>query len=155
MPSGHYLPKKLGSQTYFAPFSVRPKGATPSPLEINAKSQYLKTKKESLEADNVIIQGDFSKNFSFVIQCEKLGYHRNQVQCTLHPIVIYTRNDNDQLAKAHCLCFLSQGLSHDTGFVYTMQNTLINYIIEKFPQISNLEYFSNGCTDQYKNLKFF
>ena len=39
VPSGHYLPKKRGGQTFFAPFSlrVRPKEApSSSPLKINA-----------------------------------------------------------------------------------------------------------------------
>ena len=30
--SGHYLPKSQGGQTYFAPFSVRPKGMQPPRL---------------------------------------------------------------------------------------------------------------------------
>ena len=36
-----------------------------------------------------------------------------------------------------------------------MQRILTNYIKEKFPQILNLEYFSDGCSGQYKNLKNF
>ena len=32
VPSGHYLPKKRGGQTYFAPFIVRPEGALAPPL---------------------------------------------------------------------------------------------------------------------------
>ena len=51
LPSGYYLPKNRGGQTYFAPFSVRPEGMLPpgppkpTPMSIsicfkNMNSQY-------------------------------------------------------------------------------------------------------------------
>ena len=120
-----------------------------------SQAQYLKHRKESIEFDTAIVLGDFSENYSFVVQDEVQGYHWNKDQCTLHPVVVYVKNQNDNSLKAHCLCFLSADLQHDTGFVYSLQQTLTSYIQEKFPSIKRLEYFSDGCSGQYKNFKNF
>ena len=39
--------------------------------------------------------------------------------------------------------------------MYALQQILTNYIKEKFPSIKFLEYFSDGCSGQYKNFKNF
>ena len=56
---------------------------------------------------------------------------------------------------AHCICFISADLQHDTGFVYTLQQTLTKYIKDKFSSIKRLEYFSDGCSGQFENFKNF
>ena len=118
-----------------------------------SQAQYLKYRKDSLAFDTAIVLGDFSENYSFVIQDEVQGYHWNKNQCTLHPVVVYIGNEGS--LTPHCMCFLSADLQHDTGFVYALQQTLTKFIQEKFPAIKRLEYFSDGCSGQYKNFKEF
>ena len=52
-------------------------------------SIYLRKLKGKLEENQVIILGDFAKNYSFVVQVEVQGFHWNNCQCTLHPVVVY------------------------------------------------------------------
>jgi len=120
-----------------------------------SQAQYLKNRKESIQFETAIVLGDFSENYSFVVQDEVQGYHWNKDQCTLHPVVVYARDQNDQSLKAHCFCFLSEDLNHDTAFVYAFQKILASYVKEKFPSVKHLQYFSDGCSGQYKNFKNF
>ena len=119
-----------------------------------SQAQHLKNRKESINFDTAIILVDFSENYSFAVQDEVQGFHWNKDQCTLHPVVGYVR-DVDESLKVISFCFLSEDLNHDTGFVYAVQQLLTSYIKENFPSIKRFEYFSDGCSGQYKNYKNF
>ena len=120
-----------------------------------SQAQYLKNRKNAIQFDRAIVLVDFSENYSFVVKDEVQGYHWNRNQCTLHPAVVYAKDQNNQSSKAHSFCFMSEDLIHDIGFVYALQQILTNYIKEKFPSIKFLKYFSDGCSGQYKNFKNF
>ena len=49
----------------------------------------------------------------------------------------------------------SDDLEHDTNFVYELLRLTCNYIKETMPQVRDIEYFSDGCTGQYKNYNNF
>lgn len=85
-----------------------------------AKSQanFLKDLKQNLPSNEVIVLGDFAENYSFVVQDEVQGMHWNNAQCSLHPIVIYYKNDGE--TKSHSLCFVSNDLKHDVDFVHVV-----------------------------------
>ena len=87
-----------------------------------------------------------------VIQDEVQGYHWNKEQCTLHPVVIYHINQQGDLACTP-LCFLSDDLEHDTSFVFELQKRTSEFIKGNMPNITRIEYFSDGCAGQYKNFK--
>ena len=114
----------------------------------------MKNRKESIHFHTAIILVDFSKNYFFVVQDEVQGFHWNKGQCTLHPLVVYVR-DVDESLKVISFCFLSEDLNHDTGFAYAVKQLLTSHMKEIFPSFKCLEYFSNGCSDQYKNYKNF
>lgn len=80
------------------------------------------------------------------------GYHWNKEQCTLHPVVLYYKNSENELVHK-CLCIISDDRTHDTNFVHELQKLVCNYIKENLPQIKRLEYWSDGCAGQYKNFK--
>ena len=82
-----------------------------------AKSQarYLSELKENLEEDAIIVLGDFAENYTFVIQDEIQGYHWSKQQCTLHPLVIYYK-ENGEL-KSMSLSIISDDLDHDAALV--------------------------------------
>ena len=58
-----------------------------------AQSVYYKKQKDTLDSNTAIVLVDFAENYSFIIQDEVQGFHWNNVQATLHPIVIYYRQD--------------------------------------------------------------
>ena len=123
-----------------------------------SKSQalYLKMLKEQLKEDEAIILMDFAENFKFVVQDEVQGYHWNQNQCTLHPVVIYHRYNESRVLVTNSICFLSEDLEHDVNFVYAVMKGVVNYVEHVVSnRIKTIHYFSDGCAGQYKNCKNF
>lgn len=120
-----------------------------------AKSQaaYLRSRKEGLKDEEGIALVDFAENFEFVIQDEAQGYHWCKIYCTVHPAVLYIKQDGK--LKSVSFCVISDDVTHDTSFVWQLQNLLCKHIQQNFPTIKSLEYFSDGCAAQYKNYKNF
>ena len=58
--------------------------------------------------DEVIILRDFAENYPFIVQDEIQGYHWNNQQCNLHPIVLFYRKKNESDLVSTSICFLSQ-----------------------------------------------
>ena len=58
-----------------------------------AQTSYYKKRKDLLDNQSAIVLLDFAENYSFVIQDEVQGFHWNNIQATVHPIVIYYRQD--------------------------------------------------------------
>lgn len=119
-----------------------------------AQSTYLKLLKEKINHGEVIIIGDFSENYTFVVQDATQGFHWVNEQSTLHPFVLYYRNDAREL-KHQSYCFISDDLTHNTAVVYCFQETLMNKLKVTMNDITKIYYFSDGCAGQYKNCKKF
>ena len=51
--------------------------------------------KERLKPGEAVVIGDFSENYTFVIQDAVQGYHWSNDQVTLHPFVAYFRQTED------------------------------------------------------------
>ena len=81
------------------------------------------------------------------------GYHWNKDQCTLHPVVIYYKNEQNEVV--HPLCIISDDLDHETSFVHQLQKLVTDFIKQNLPQIKKIEYWSDGCAGQYKKFKNF
>lgn len=88
-----------------------------------AQSKHLKELKDNLTNDICIVLGDFSENFSFVVQDEIQSFHWANPQATLHPYVYYYRKDNQELICSRSLCIISDHLDHNTAAVYAFQKT--------------------------------
>ena len=65
-----------------------------------SQASYLKNLK-----NEVIVLGDFAENNKFLVQDEANGYHWNQQQCSLHPVVIYHRCNNSSNSRNIMLYF--------------------------------------------------
>ena len=61
------------------------------------QSLYFNECKASLKLGEVLVQADFSENYSFVLQDAAQGYHWNNSQATIHPFVVYYRRTGDCL----------------------------------------------------------
>ena len=115
-----------------------------------SQARYLKARKEDMDKETCIILLDFAENYHYIVQDEVQGFHWNKAQCTLHPVVLYYKNEKNELVHTS-LCFISD--DHDTSFVHQLQKLVCNFIKETLPQIKRLEYWSDGCAGQYKNFK--
>lgn len=124
---------------------------TPHSYIAKCQAKYLKSRKEDLPEDSLIVLGDFAENYTFVVQDEVQSFHWSKQHCTLHPIVVYYKENGKLLQKSFCI--LSDDLEHDTSFVYEIMRELLKIVREEMPFINKVEYFSDGCAGQYKNFK--
>ena len=72
-----------------------------------AKSQarYLKAHKTDSDQIECLILLDFAENYHYVVQDDVQGYHWNKQQYTLHPVVLYHKNEKNELQCIPiCLC---------------------------------------------------
>lgn len=71
------------------------------------KSQlsYIDNKKRYLNLDEVVVEMDFSENFSHFSQNEIQAAHFYKVQTSVHPVVI-TFNLNGEIQKKYCFYFV-------------------------------------------------
>ena len=70
----------------------------------------------------------------------------------MHPVVLYYKDDNKEV-QCTSLCFLSSDVEHDTSFVFELQRQTCEYVKKALPNVTLLEYFSDGRAGQYKNFK--
>ena len=69
------------------------------------QSSYCKQLKVNLGDHTAIILVDFAENYSFIVQDEVQGFHWNNSQATLHPIVIYYKENGKHIYnELVCIC---------------------------------------------------
>ena len=115
------------------------------------QTNYLKRREEELPDNCALVLGNFVENYAFVFQDEIQSFHWSKLYCTLHPIVVYYKENGKLDEKS--FCFISDDLEHDTEFVFELQRELVKMLKELLPTITEVQYFSDGCEDQYKNYK--
>ena len=103
--------------------------------------------KSNLLINRVIILLDFSENF---MQGESQGFHWENSQCTVHPLVVYHEKPNDDEIAHKSFCFLSPSTRHNASTVYTFISALMPKIKCFIPELSKICYYSDGWAGQYK-----
>lgn len=116
------------------------------------QSQFLKNKKQTLEENEVLIICDFSENFTFVLQDEVQSFHWNNAQCTLHPFVVYFKNNG--VLEHISFIIISDILKHDTIAVQLFISKLLEFLQTKI-SVEKCIFMSDGAASQYKNRKNF
>lgn len=76
-----------------------------------SQSDFVKTRKQNLKDDEVMVLMDFAENYSCVIQDEIQSHHWNHTQVTIHPFVIY-KKENDEVSH-RSFVIISDSLQHD------------------------------------------
>jgi hypothetical protein len=120
----------------------------------NAQKEYLKKSKEDLQANKVIVVMDFSMNYSCLVQGSVQSYHWSPKQVTIHPSVIFYRNEMGEI-KQRSIIFISDDLDHDVPLVDKFQEKIVKYVKENFPLVFEIEYVTDGCSAQYKSRGYF
>ena len=99
-----------------------------------SQSRFLKARKEAMDDKTCIILLDFAENYHYLVQDEIQSFHWNKDQCTVHPVVIYYKNENNELVH-RCLCIISDDLDHETSFVWQLQKLVCEYIKNELPHV--------------------
>ena len=118
---------------------------------IKCQSSYLRECKENLEENKIIILGDFAEKYSFVVRDEIQGFHWNNLQCTLHPVVVHHK-DGDALQSVS-YCIMSDDNKHEVGMVYQVQREIIAHLKLHFPTLVMLLIFLMGVQANVKPVK--
>ncbi|KAK3923447.1 Minor capsid protein L2 [Frankliniella fusca] len=66
---------------------------------LRAKRKYLQETKKNLKVGEAVVLMDFAENYSMLMQEEVQGYHWTNDQATIHPYVIYYRDDAEAELK--------------------------------------------------------
>jgi hypothetical protein len=116
-----------------------------------SQSDYMKQLKSSMKAmEDIILQGDFAENYSYVVQDEIQSFHWENKQATLHPFVAYRRLEDGTLEHRN-ICVVSDVKEHSTVTVFSFLKVVIRQLQADFPGIKKIHYFTDGCAGQYKN----
>lgn len=99
-------------------------------------------------------QKDFAENYPCVTQNATQAAYFNQKQVTVCPMVVYYKTEEGEIKLWNNLV-ISEVMSHDTKAVYAFQKHLISNLKERFPDLEEIIYVSDGCAAQYKNKKNF
>ena len=95
------------------------------------QTNFLRAKKESLKANEVIFLGDFAENYQFLVQDEIQSYRWSKEYCTLNPLVVYFTNGDGNI-QHNSLRFIFDDNNHDTNFAYKIQTILVDSLKENF-----------------------
>jgi hypothetical protein len=105
-----------------------------------------------LKDGEFLVVCDFSENYSFVLQDEVQSHHWNVQQATIHPFVIYFKENME--VEHLSFIIISEDLRHDSVAVNLFISKLITFLRENQGKIVNKIYFiSDGAASQYKNRK--
>ena len=118
------------------------------------QANFLRAKKESLQANEIIVLGDFTENYQLLGQDEIQSYYWSKEYCTRHSRTVYFI-ERDGNIQHNSPCFISDDNNLDTNFVYKIQTILVDYLKENLPIVDKIFYFSDSCGEQYKNCKNF
>ena len=112
------------------------------------KAEFFKQLKENLQFREGVIVLDFLDNYSFSVQ----GFHWNNSQTIIHPLVIYYVDGSGKLAHKSYAC-ISDLKTHDTIMMHSFLKHYEHYITNKFPFLRKVFYFKDGSASQHKNFK--
>lgn len=118
------------------------------------QSRFLKSQKENLQDAECLVICDFAENYAFIAQDAAPGFHWNNDQATIYPVVVYYKEGGQVLHKS--LVIISECLSHDAVAVQVFTRIVVDFIkneITKTPK--RIIYFSDGAPQQFKNCKNF
>ena len=104
-----------------------------------AHTKYMKSKTESLGANEVLVLGDFTENYPYLIQVEIQSFQWSKEHCTLHLLVIHYKNADGNL-QHYSLCFIS-----DDNTRHKIQTLLVKFLNHRLLNVTKIYYVSDGC----------
>lgn len=118
-----------------------------------AQSSYLHNLKESLPVGRAIVLLHFAENYSFVCQDAVQGFHWETSQVTLHPFVVYYREQPSNDLSCLSICIISDDREHVTGTVHAFIEIVLTFLKSQIHALQKIVYFSVGAAAHYKNCK--
>lgn len=119
------------------------------------KDQYraLRQMKEKLPEKHLILQMDFSENYTCQAMEEIQSAYWNSSMVTLHPCVSYYKTDGKLIHKS--TVFVSHILHHNATMVYAIVNKMMENIKQNVPDTEYVHFWTDSPTSQYRNKYIF
>lgn len=114
-----------------------------------SQSNYFTTSKEEMNDHEAIVQLDYSENFTMVYQDAIQSSYFDGRQATVHPYVVYFKNNGLLDSKSYCV--ISNHMQHDSTAVSIFNQKIVADIKNNLPWLTLLHYWSDGSAAQYKN----
>ena len=117
---------------------------------------FFKQRKASLKLSKCVLVLDFAENYSIIVQDATQDIHWNNSQATIHPFVLYYRDDNTNLVQQITYASISYHTIYNIIAIYTfVKKLLLEYLKPSFLHIKKVIYFSDSSAAQYENYKNF
>ena len=110
----------------------------------NEQVPFINFQKKNLQSDECLVVCDFAENYAFVIQNVVPGFHWNNNQATLFPIVFYY-NENGSI-KHETVVIISDCTKHDAVGVYVFLQGFNEFLDLYFPNIRKWYLFFGRST---------
>ena len=121
---------------------------------VNEQYKAIREMKDKLPKDSVLIQMDFSENYTCQTLEEIQSAYWNQSMITLHPAVIYYRDTDNEL-KHTSYVYVSDVLNHNPAMVTCIVDKLITVVKEIVPIIKSVNFWTDSLSSQYRNKTIF
>ena len=112
-----------------------------------AQANHLKMTRGNFSENELIIILDFDENYYFVVQDALQGFHWENSQATLHPIVAYFRSSNGDL-KHISICVISDCLKHDQTAVNCFLTKVVTLMKQNVNNIKIIHYHNDDAPSQ-------
>ena len=116
-----------------------------------SQADFLKDLKQALKNDEVVVLGDFSEYFTFIVQDSAQGLYFRNKQATIHPFVCYFKDPCSDKLMSSSFVVISDFMKHGTSAVYAFQRKLMSQLKNMVTNLRKVFYFSDGSSAQYKN----
>ena len=115
----------------------------------------LKDLKSSLSPHTLIIQMDFAENFNCSAGDRNVqSSYWNPLSVTLHPVIVYFREEVGGDLKKKSLCYVSALNKHNTSMVLSIMKSLLLRDIQELISrlhVTHVHYMTDSPVSQYRN----
>ena len=106
--------------------------------------------KQHLPKNEIIVQMDFAENYSCKGVDDIQSAWWNQTSVTLHPVVLYYKDDKEEL-KHESIVIVSDEMGHNSSVVVTFLDAIVPKIKKRVPNVHKVHYYTDSPTSQYRN----
>ena len=120
------------------------------------RKQYrsVKAMKENLPKNHVLVQMDFSENYTCQTIEEVQSAYWNSSMVTLHPTIVYFNEADDTLGHKS-MVFVSEVLHHNASMVSAIIEKSVKRIKMLVPDLKFVHFWTDSPSSQYRNKSIF
>ena len=116
------------------------------------QSKCFECKIEHLQADEAVVQVDFSENYTCQQQDEVQTAHWNQEQVTIFHVAIWTISDDQSQKTGSSQVFITDDKNYDKKAVAVFIDRVLQMLVsDQGPKLKHVYVFSDGPSSQFKN----